>query len=252
MSGETCPYLSDQITADSFLHPLPSPLDNRIAEGEDPNSLFNWMEALEPYGLEPTLSFDSLSYPSQDCYQFTEPFSFSSESELLWQQFEEPLPFRPEQDYQQQEFDFPDYPLHSYQQETTQPTSSLDTSTTPSSHNSSSPELSPGSQEETREKSGIKRRKNLNTSEQDPHLVCRKRVRGQKEYTESRNHLDHGYESMSPEANVSSPPYVSSTNLVFMQLNSIKLTCVYCMIGSRAHKHTAEEARASGQFDQCN
>ena len=224
MSGETYPYFSDPITADSFLHPLPSPLDNRIAEGGgDADSLFNWMEAMQPYGLEATLSHDSLFYPSQDCYQLTEPF-FSSESELLWQQLEEPLSFGPEPDYQPEEFDFPVYPLNSYQQlSSTQPSSSNYTSTTPSSQNSSSPEQSPNSQAETREKNGMKRRTNPHNSDHDAHVVSRKRVRGQ-EYNITRSHLDHGYESMSPETNISSPIYVSNTSLV-SEHTSTQLNC---------------------------
>ena len=208
MSGETYPYLSDAITADSLLHPLPSPLDSRVTEEGD--YLFNWMDALQPYGLESDLSRESPFYPNQD---FSTDFSFCSESELLWQQFEDPVSFGPE--LEQQPFNFPEYPLHTYQQET-QPSSYIDTTTTPSSQNSSSeqsPVNSYDSQGETaRENTGVKRRNNVHSSE-DTHIVDRKRIR-------PRNQLDHGYESMSPEANISSPPYVSTYESNFIAINA--------------------------------
>ncbi|KAI6650540.1 Cyclic AMP-responsive element-binding protein 3-like protein 2 [Oopsacas minuta] len=209
MSGEIYSYESDQITADMFLHPLPSALNTTCGDGvRDADYMLNWMEAFESYNSEEYQ--DSQYYPSQDCYQFnSDPFSFSQEGDLLWKQFEDPV--YPETDLNYQPFTFPEYPLQD-----TQPSSTVESSITQSSQASSpvfSPDDSPASLTDSpTTKIGNERRKYTHTYQEDPSppVVQRKRTRGQRDNTSQIN-SDHGYESMSSE-NISSPPYDPTLN----------------------------------------
>eukprot|EP00800_Vazella_pourtalesii_P010212 TRINITY_DN2540_c0_g1_i4.p1 TRINITY_DN2540_c0_g1~~TRINITY_DN2540_c0_g1_i4.p1 ORF type:complete len:199 (-),score=36.27 TRINITY_DN2540_c0_g1_i4:309-905(-) len=131
MSGNLYSFESDNITADSFLTPLPfSPTTDGV---RDPEYMLDWMEAFDSYNFE--------DYSRQDCCQFSsEPYSFGEDGDLLWKQFEDPVYSQTDLDYQP--FTLPDYPLLPYQQETSTQLSGTADSITYSSQ-TSSPAFSP-------------------------------------------------------------------------------------------------------------
>ena len=207
MSADMYSYESDEITADSFLTPLPlSPNTDRV---RDPDYMLDWMEAFDTYNFE--------DYSIQDCYQFSsEPFSLSEEGDL-WKQLEDPVYSQTDLDCQP--LTFPDYPLLPYQQETsTQLSGTTDLSITYSSQTSSpafSPNDSPSSSAEISVlRVGSKRRIIVTSSQEEssPPAVSRKRTRGQK-YNTTQRQSDQGYASLSD--NLSSP-YVSIYSLVYL------------------------------------